>query len=67
MMSIGGEGGGVKYQLADDQCDKLSVDRCRHCRLSSTDNVQFITVSVYLCQTKLQTRCDNRPVVSQFS
>jgi len=43
----------VQQIEVDGQCDKRAVDGRKYCQLSSTDDVQFFTLSVHLCQPNL--------------
>jgi len=53
--------GTVLYTEVDDQCDKLQATVVGLTKLTifaTVDVSRFITLSLYLCQTKLITRCD---------
>jgi len=56
------------YTELDTECDKLAINRCKYCQLSSLTTVQFITPSTHVCQLNLQLQHVkiDRPWVPEF-
>ena len=52
------------YTEADDQCDKLAVDRRKYCQLTGP---VYYTLGVHLRGAKLIMRFDKRRAMAKFS